>query len=228
MQSAVVSLRKGQDREGLVQLAKFLRMYFSGEFSMVEVGCYAGEGTAIFSKYAKRVSAVDPWRSGYDAADIALHCYMSAVEKEFDKNTASYPNVNKLKMTSLEAVNLFEDHSLDFVYIDAIHTYEAVKSDINAWLPKVKKSGLIGGHDYCRMMLSFGKFTGWEGSGQAVDEILSRPNMIFVDHSWIKVIDTIPLYMRLKMLIIQFMYQVKNIYFIVKRSIKYKRNKYTK
>jgi hypothetical protein len=34
------------------------------------------------------------------------------------------------------------------VYIDANHNYENVKADINAWYPKVKKNGLIGGHDY--------------------------------------------------------------------------------
>ncbi len=36
---------------------------------------------------------------------------------------------------------------LDFVFIDADHTYKGVKSDIETWSPKVKKGGFITGHD---------------------------------------------------------------------------------
>jgi hypothetical protein len=46
------------------------------------------------------------------------------------------------------------------VYIDANHTHEEVKKDIQAWLPKIKKGGIISGHDY----------GGWEGVTQAVNE----------------------------------------------------------
>jgi predicted O-methyltransferase YrrM len=53
-------------------------------------------------------------------------------------------------MTSVEASKTFEDKSVDFVFIDAGHTYEEVVEDIKSWLPKVKKGGFIGGHDYYR------------------------------------------------------------------------------
>lgn len=38
--------------------------------------------------------------------------------------------------------------SLDFVYIDGDHSYEAVKKDLEAWYPKVKSGGMFCGHDY--------------------------------------------------------------------------------
>ena len=41
----------------------------------------------------------------------------------------------------------FLDGSVDFVFIDADHRYAAVKSDILAWLPKVRAGGMIAGHD---------------------------------------------------------------------------------
>jgi len=53
-----------------------------------------------------------------------------------------------MRMTSLEAAAECENNSFDFVYIDASHEYEDVKADIKAWLPKVKKGGIIAGDDY--------------------------------------------------------------------------------
>jgi len=53
-----------------------------------------------------------------------------------------------IRKPSIEAANQFQDHSLDFVFIDASHEYEDVKNDIKAWLPKVKKNGILAGHDY--------------------------------------------------------------------------------
>jgi len=43
---------------------------------------------------------------------------------------------------------LFKDESIDFLFIDADHSYEAVRKDIELWFPKVKTGGIISGHDY--------------------------------------------------------------------------------
>ena len=53
-----------------------------------------------------------------------------------------------LKMTSMEAVKKFENESIDFVFIDGSHEYEDIKNDIISWMPKVKKGGVLAGHDY--------------------------------------------------------------------------------
>jgi hypothetical protein len=49
---------------------------------------------------------------------------------------------------SVDEAKTFVDQSLDFAFLDADHTYEGVKADIEAWLPKVKPGGWLCGHDY--------------------------------------------------------------------------------
>lgn len=49
---------------------------------------------------------------------------------------------------SVQASLFIEDEYLDFVYIDGNHQREYVMADIKYWMPKVKKGGMLGGHDY--------------------------------------------------------------------------------
>lgn len=57
---------------------------------------------------------------------------------------------DKIKFILKESVKAKKEipDDLDFVYIDGNHSYEAVKQDIAAYYPKVKKNGVIGGHDF--------------------------------------------------------------------------------
>lgn len=58
------------------------------------------------------------------------------------------PKAHLIIEQSTIAAKDFLDGYLDFVYIDANHSYKYVKEDILAWMPKIKKHGIIGGHDY--------------------------------------------------------------------------------
>lgn len=53
-----------------------------------------------------------------------------------------------LRGPSVTAATAIADSSLDFVFIDADHTYEAVSADLAAWWPKVRPGGILSGHDY--------------------------------------------------------------------------------
>jgi hypothetical protein len=52
------------------------------------------------------------------------------------------------KSTSAEAAVEIPDRSLDFVFIDADHTYAAVTHDLEAWFPKIRSGGIFAGHDF--------------------------------------------------------------------------------
>jgi len=66
-----------------------------------------------------------------------------------DKISALYGDRYRLiRDTTVNASNLIEDSSLDFVFVDAGHSYKAVCNDINNWYSKVKPGGCFCGHDY--------------------------------------------------------------------------------
>ncbi len=68
---------------------------------------------------------------------------------------------------SVEAARDFKDGALDLVFLDGDHSYEGCKRDIGAWLPKVKRGGWLGGHDYNNVGDARFDFT---GVARAVDE----------------------------------------------------------
>jgi len=55
---------------------------------------------------------------------------------------------NTKRMTSTAAAMTYPDDGLDFVFIDADHSYESVIQDIVVWSPKVRTGGILSGHDY--------------------------------------------------------------------------------
>lgn len=56
--------------------------------------------------------------------------------------------VTLMQLASTEAAREIADESLDWVFIDADHSFEGVSADIEAWRPKVRPGGFLTGHDY--------------------------------------------------------------------------------
>ena len=56
--------------------------------------------------------------------------------------------VKIMREFSDKASKSFPDEYFDFIYLDADHTYEGIKRDLNCWYPKVKNGGILSGHDY--------------------------------------------------------------------------------
>jgi hypothetical protein len=53
-----------------------------------------------------------------------------------------------IRKESMEAVKSVADGILDFVYIDGFHDFDWVMSDMIFWIPKVRRGGIVAGHDY--------------------------------------------------------------------------------
>ena len=174
---------------GLYDMVSYLNYYFDvSKSTMVEVGVYAGQSTHVFSQYFKKVHAIDPWKDLDEYEEK-----MTIVEAVFDRFKA--PNVIKHKKTSLEAAKDIKDKSIDFIYIDARHEYEYIMEDIKVWLPKLKDSGWMGGHDF--YLHESGINQAQFGVAKAVMQYFNIEDVItFQDCSWaVKVVSPPEKYM---------------------------------
>jgi hypothetical protein len=57
-------------------------------------------------------------------------------------------NIKIIREFSHIASTFFPDNFFDFIYIDADHSKEGCYKDLTCWYPKVKKGGIISGHDH--------------------------------------------------------------------------------
>ena len=131
---------------------------FPTDSTFVEVGCWRGQSASYMcveianSDKSIDFYCVDHWLPFSDSDnDPTKHLY----ETFLDNLQPVKKYFNALRLESVKAACLFEDESIDFVFIDASHDYNSVKSDIMAWYPKVKKGGVIAGHDYVVDSLEF-------------------------------------------------------------------------
>lgn len=115
-----------------------------------EIGTEQGAYAEIIAKYAKKLYCVDAWKPYRGYRD---HTREGKLERFFETTVARLskcPNVWIVRKFSMDAVKDFQDEQLDFVYIDANHSYDSVIEDITQWSKKIKKGGIISGHDYIR------------------------------------------------------------------------------
>jgi hypothetical protein len=147
-----------------------------------EVGVFQGDFSARILAIAQpaKLHLVDPWSplpdeqryqrpSDYHTTDEAarrLTDRFEAVRRRYRQEIQA-GRVEIHRMLSFDALELFDDGSLDWVYIDANHLYDYVKRDLEGFLPKLKAGGYLTGDDY-------GRRGTWDhGVTRAVDELIA-------------------------------------------------------
>lgn len=122
----------------------------------VEIGVSWGQNIVDYGKAGLEIYGIDPWDAHTDEDEfhkiISIDGkYGKTIEGVYQlakERTAQYPSIHLMKMTSNEALNHFPDRSLNFIYIDGNHSFGYVAMDLMKWARKVKKGGIIAGHDY--------------------------------------------------------------------------------
>jgi predicted O-methyltransferase YrrM len=133
-------------------LARLAENICQGTF--LEVGCWTGHSTSILAKRAKEIFSdiivVDSFE-GNEGTPLYDYAKENEVKNIFISNMKEldlWDNISLFHMDSNEAHKFIDNESVIFLFIDAGHTYEQVKEDLINYIPKVKKGGIICGHDY--------------------------------------------------------------------------------
>lgn len=141
----------------------FMKLYsdmvkrFPDGSHFVEVGSWNGKsavymGVEIVNSNKNIIfDCVDDWDPNNDIKNYTTS-NNTTHEKAFNtflKNIEPLSTIiNYKRIDSVSASKAYDDESLDFVFIDAAHDYDNVMNDIISWYPKVKRGGIIAGHDY--------------------------------------------------------------------------------
>lgn len=120
-----------------------------------EVGCDKGnttwrllDGCPDLLLYAVDLWDYDDKYFSKDSQKIYKEWNFKERKDEFDRQTDPYKDrLIVLQGESKDMAKRVDDNSLDFVFIDADHSYGSVRADINRWTPKLKKKGILSGHD---------------------------------------------------------------------------------
>jgi len=120
----------------------------------VELGCWKGRSASFLAveivNSGKEIDLnfVDHWGGSEEEA----HKADPELERVFDifKSNVAKSGVKHTihRMPTVEAAKKFADGSVDFIWVDAGHEYDEVLADLQAWWPKLKAQGIIGGDDF--------------------------------------------------------------------------------
>lgn len=134
--------------------------------SLVEVGVchgrslvYLAERLGELGKLSVRLTGVDSWVGGLWPHQIEHTLRM------LPPDHAAHAAILQ-RGDGVESAVLFDDQSLDMVFIDSDHSYEGMVRHLEAWPSKVKSGGIVAGHDYDP--------SAWPGVFRAVNEWCAR------------------------------------------------------
>ena len=110
-----------------------------------EVGVQSGKHAKLLFNNVEglKLFCIDPW-TAYNKMT------QEKVDRTFNSCVSRLKgcNVEYIKKTSMDAVGDIPDRSLDFVYIDGLHEFDPVMTDLIYWSKKVRFGGIVAGHDY--------------------------------------------------------------------------------
>lgn len=143
---------------------------------IAEVGVAMGRLSGYLLQRRKDLTLVmvDNWLS----VDDQSHSYRQtrdtnahvSIEKQQVRRASAYAvagdRARIIEMDSKKAAEMVSPGSLDLVFIDADHSYQGCKADIEAWRSTVRQGGWLGGHDYANKDPRFAFAV-----QQAVDEV---------------------------------------------------------
>jgi predicted O-methyltransferase YrrM len=120
----------------------------------VELGTWLGASAIPVARMIRRwggtLTCVDTWagdvRPAPDAVPTAAPWMLVSCAR-YLMDAGVGPSVRLIPAKSWEAARIWTT-PIDWLYVDADHSYDAVWADLEAWSPHVRSGGLILGDDY--------------------------------------------------------------------------------
>ena len=144
-------LPQGWFHDGDIKQYRKLVEQIPDEGVMIELGTWKGRSLCsiadILKKKRIKVYAVDTFEGSIGEKVLLDEVNTANIQEIFKESMNRYglkPEI--LAMTTNEAHEKLKDIKFDLIFIDADHSYECFKGDLENWLPNCK--GIIAGHDY--------------------------------------------------------------------------------
>lgn len=138
-------------------------VYQSKPKVLVELGVHYGDSYFCFCQAVKehnlecKCFGIDNWKGDEHSGFYSDEVYESVLT-----HNQRYTHFSKiLRKDFSDALENFDDSSIDLLHIDGCHTYDSVSTDFKKWYPKVKENGFILLHDTCINRENFGVAKFW-------------------------------------------------------------------
>jgi len=149
-----------------------MKNYQKKDLICAEIGVDYGLNAKTLLKLLpiKKLYLIDPYQQELDSVsgDERYRSAKKLLRKHKDK-------IEFIRKSSSEAIKDIPKN-IDFIYLDGSHEYEQVKKDIELYYPKVKKGGIIGGHDFwastrgvCKAVIEFAEENNLDLYGEITD-----------------------------------------------------------
>lgn len=115
-----------------------------------EVGVAEGRSSFDFLSMGITLYMVDAWQTLDQLGDGGFEqsWHDQNYSDAFDRVRSFKGKFVILRGKSVDMAEYVENGSLDFIYIDADHSFAGCLADLNAWVPKVRYGGIVAGHDF--------------------------------------------------------------------------------
>lgn len=135
----------------------FCRKHIKKTTKVLELGCFYGVSSELFSEYSDFVTSVD----------LDLHTEM--------KDVIERKNIKFIQADSIEFLSNLEVGEYDIIYIDTTHDFSRTKKEISLSYEKLLNGQFISGHDYNSY-----------GVCNAILDVFEYPDIeIYLDSSWL-------------------------------------------
>lgn len=134
----------------------------------VELGTWQGASAVpvarMIARWGGTLTCVDTWsgqlnEDGGTLPDKAPVMLLSCARAMVDAGVSA--SVRLIPAMTADAAKVWSE-PIDFLYIDADHSYDGVMADLEAWVPHVRSGGLIVGDDYGNAIYP-GVARAWDG-----------------------------------------------------------------